>query len=232
MGEPDHQGLTVVCLPTQHWSARTLWDQNRRLWAGWAVLGRERRFYFAGDTGYYAPIFQEIGRRLGPFDLGAIPIGAYMPRAMMQFSHVTPEEALQVFEDIRRATPGGHPLGHLQPRRASRLPSPRSARRPRAGGSASIPSGSGSCITARPGAGEVGRAGGLGLSARRRLPPLRDDDHAAAVAHEAIDRPAERADDQRSPERRPEAPHLEARHDRRGEPEAERVQDEEEQAER
>ena len=94
------KGLTVVCLPTQHWSARTLWDQNERLWASWAVLGRERRFYFGGDSGYYAPIFQEIGRRLGPFDLGAIPIGAYMPRAMMQFSHVTPEEALQVFEDI------------------------------------------------------------------------------------------------------------------------------------
>ena len=80
------RGLTVVCLPNQHWSARTLWDQNERLWAGWAVLGRDRRFYFAGDTGYCAPIFQEIGRRLGPFDLGAIPIGAYMPRAMMRFS--------------------------------------------------------------------------------------------------------------------------------------------------
>jgi N-acyl-phosphatidylethanolamine-hydrolysing phospholipase D len=95
------RGLTIVCLPTQHWSARTLWDQNRRLWASWAVLGRERRFYFGGDTGYYAPIFQEIGRRLGPFDVGAIPIGAYMPRAMMQFSHLTPEEALRVLEDIR-----------------------------------------------------------------------------------------------------------------------------------
>ena len=95
------KGLTVVCLPTQHWSARTLFDENRRLWSGWAVLGRDRRFYFAGDTGYYAPIFHEIGRRFGPFDLGAIPIGAYMPRAMMRFSHVTPEEALQVFEDIQ-----------------------------------------------------------------------------------------------------------------------------------
>jgi L-ascorbate metabolism protein UlaG (beta-lactamase superfamily) len=94
------KGLTVVCLPTQHWSARTLWDQNRRLWASWAVIGRDRRFYFAGDTGYYAPIFQEIGRRLGPFDLGAIPIGAYMPRAMMRFSHLTPEEALRVLVDI------------------------------------------------------------------------------------------------------------------------------------
>jgi N-acyl-phosphatidylethanolamine-hydrolysing phospholipase D len=94
------KGLTVVCVPTQHWSARTLWDQNHRLWSGWVVLGQDRRFYFAGDTGYYAPIFQEIDRRLGPFDLGAIPIGAYMPRAMMRFSHLTPEEALRVFEDI------------------------------------------------------------------------------------------------------------------------------------
>jgi N-acyl-phosphatidylethanolamine-hydrolysing phospholipase D len=93
-------GLTVVCVPAQHWSARTLRDQDRRLWAGWAILGRDRRFYFAGDTGYYAPIFQEIGRRLGPFDLGAIPIGAYMPPAMMRFSHLTPEQALQVFTDI------------------------------------------------------------------------------------------------------------------------------------
>jgi N-acyl-phosphatidylethanolamine-hydrolysing phospholipase D len=95
------KGLTVVCLPTQHWSARTLFDENTRLWSSWAVLGRDRRFYFGGDTGYYAPIFHEIGRRFGPFDLGAIPIGAYMPRAMMRFSHVTPEEALQVFQDIR-----------------------------------------------------------------------------------------------------------------------------------
>jgi N-acyl-phosphatidylethanolamine-hydrolysing phospholipase D len=94
------KGVTVVCVPAQHWSARTLRDQNRRLWAGWAVLGQARRFYFAGDTGYYAPLFQEIGRRLGPFDLGAIPIGAYLPRAMMRFSHLTPEEALQVFDDI------------------------------------------------------------------------------------------------------------------------------------
>jgi N-acyl-phosphatidylethanolamine-hydrolysing phospholipase D len=94
------KGLTVVCAPVQHWSGRSLRDENRRLWASWAVLGRDRRLYFAGDTGYYAPIFQEIGRRLGPFDLGALPIGAYMPRAMMLVSHLTPEEALQVQDDV------------------------------------------------------------------------------------------------------------------------------------
>jgi L-ascorbate metabolism protein UlaG (beta-lactamase superfamily) len=94
------RGVTVVCTPVQHWSARSLRDENRRLWASWAVLGRDRRFYFAGDTGYHAPIFREIGRRLGPFDLGAIPIGSYMPRAMMLFSHLTPEEALEVQTDV------------------------------------------------------------------------------------------------------------------------------------
>jgi N-acyl-phosphatidylethanolamine-hydrolysing phospholipase D len=34
------------------------------------------RFWFAGDTGY-CPVFKEIGERCGPFDLAAIPIGAY-----------------------------------------------------------------------------------------------------------------------------------------------------------
>lgn len=95
------KSLTLVCVPAQHWSARTFWDENRRLWAGWAVLGRDRRFYFAGDTGYYAPLLQEIGRRLGPFDLGALPIGAYLPQAMMRLSHLTPGEALQALGDVR-----------------------------------------------------------------------------------------------------------------------------------
>jgi len=67
-------GLTVVCTPAQHGSGRTLLDQGRRLWASWAVLG-SKRFYFAGDTGYYQH-FKEIGEALGPFDLAALPIGS------------------------------------------------------------------------------------------------------------------------------------------------------------
>ncbi len=95
------RGLTLTCLPAQHWGARSWWDQNRRLWSGWAVTGRTKRLYFAGDTGYYKPLFEEIGRRLGPFDLAAIPIGAYIPPAIMRLTHTTPEEALLVFADVR-----------------------------------------------------------------------------------------------------------------------------------
>ena len=94
------QGLKLVCLPAQHFSGRTLWDTNRRLWGGWAVIGHDRRFLFLGDTGYYG-VFQEIGRRFGPFDLAAIPIGAYMPHAVMRLTHLTPEEAIRVFGDVK-----------------------------------------------------------------------------------------------------------------------------------
>lgn len=93
------RGLTFTCVPAQHFSGRTLWDRNRRLWSGWTVAG-SKRLFFAGDTAYYG-VFREIGARLGPFDLAAVPIGAYLPPVIMRPGHTTPEEAVQVFEDVR-----------------------------------------------------------------------------------------------------------------------------------
>jgi N-acyl-phosphatidylethanolamine-hydrolysing phospholipase D len=93
-------GLRVHCVPAQHFSGRGLFDRNRRLWAGFVVEGAARRFYHAGDTGYF-PGLGEIGRRFGPIALAALPIGAYAPRAMMQHVHVTPEEAVQAALDVR-----------------------------------------------------------------------------------------------------------------------------------
>lgn len=100
------ENLTVFCLPAQHFSGRTLWDRNQTLWSSWAIIGQSHRFFFSGDTGYYS-IFKKIGNRLGPFDLTAISIGAYMPRNMMRMTHTTPEEALQMFVDLK----GKHFLG-------------------------------------------------------------------------------------------------------------------------
>lgn len=86
--------LRVHCVPARHFSGRSLTDRNRRLWSGWVVEGQTRRFYFAGDTAYF-PGFKEIGDRLGPPDLAAIPIGAYLPEAMMKPVHLNPEEAVR-----------------------------------------------------------------------------------------------------------------------------------------
>ena len=100
------RGLTFTCVPAQHFSGRTLFDRNRRLWSGWTIAGRERRLYFAGDTAYNARL-KEIGERLGPFDVAAIPIGAYLPPVIMKPSHTSPEEALRLFADLgaRRFVP-------------------------------------------------------------------------------------------------------------------------------
>ncbi|WIA35529.1 hypothetical protein OEZ86_003955 [Tetradesmus obliquus] len=108
--EVQHPGskVRVVMTPAQHWSARGALDRRATLWGGWAVLGHDLRFWFAGDTGY-CPVFKEIGDRLGPFDLAAIPIGAYEPRDFMRPMHIGPEEALQVHRDVRsRKSVGVH----------------------------------------------------------------------------------------------------------------------------
>lgn len=95
-------GVDVHFVPSQHWSGRGVADQSATLWGGWAVVGPTRRFYFAGDTGYFAG-FGEIGRRLGPFGLAALPIGAYEPSAMMRPVHLDPEEAVQAGLDVDAA---------------------------------------------------------------------------------------------------------------------------------
>jgi N-acyl-phosphatidylethanolamine-hydrolysing phospholipase D len=91
--------VTFVCTPAQHSSGRTLTDENKRLWSSWAVLGPHKRFFFAGDTGYFAGL-RDIGARLGPFELALVPIGGYSSFATRHPNHVNPEEAVQLFEDV------------------------------------------------------------------------------------------------------------------------------------
>lgn len=60
-------------------------------------MGASQRFWFAGDTGYCG-VFKEIGQKYGPFDLSAIPIGAYEPRYFMKPQHIDPAEAVQIHQ--------------------------------------------------------------------------------------------------------------------------------------
>jgi N-acyl-phosphatidylethanolamine-hydrolysing phospholipase D len=99
----DHVDLgdvRITCLPTQHWSSRGISDERQALWSSWAVTSSDRRFYFAGDTGAFAG-FESIGRALGPFDVAALPIGAYLPVAMMKPFHLNPEEAALAGRAVR-----------------------------------------------------------------------------------------------------------------------------------
>lgn len=92
--------LKFIFTPAQHWSGRSLFDRFETLWGSWVILGINRRFYYAGDTGYCS-IFKEIGDKYGPFDLSSIPIGAYEPRFIMGPQHVDPEQAVQIHIDVK-----------------------------------------------------------------------------------------------------------------------------------
>lgn len=93
--------LSFTAVPAQHWSKRTPFDTNKTLWAGWVIKSPGFNFYFVGDSGYHQPLFQEIGEHLGPFDLAAIPIGAYEPRWFMRSKHLNPQEAVKVHQDVK-----------------------------------------------------------------------------------------------------------------------------------
>lgn len=98
-GHTEFRGVRFTLTPAQHWSARSLFDRNRTLWGGWAISAPDLHFFFVGDTGY-SPDFGEIGHRLGPFDLTALPIGAYEPRWFMRAQHVDPAEAVRIHQDL------------------------------------------------------------------------------------------------------------------------------------
>ena len=93
------QQTAITFAPVQHWSARGLFDRNESLWGAWHFKNNSHSFIHLGDTGYTND-FKEIRKKLGPVDLAAIPIGAYEPRYIMEFSHMNPEEAVMSYFDL------------------------------------------------------------------------------------------------------------------------------------
>lgn len=93
------RGLEIVCTPARHASGRTqIFDRDRTLWAGWALVGNRHRAYYSGDTGLF-PAMKDIGARLGPFDVTMIETGQYH-RAWPDW-HIGPEQAVQAHQLLR-----------------------------------------------------------------------------------------------------------------------------------
>lgn len=110
--------VRITFVPAQHWTRRTVMDMNRSHWGGYVIerlpLSKEAgsvgldktqqnntrdTIYFAGDSGYFHG-FTLIGERFCT-DVALLPIGAYEPEWFMSQQHVTPEEALQAFVDVK-----------------------------------------------------------------------------------------------------------------------------------
>lgn len=92
--------VEVVSTPARHFSGRSalMLDRDRALWSGYALIGRERRLWYAGDTAWFGG-FSEIGERLGPFDISMIEIGAYSH--LWPDVHIGPEQAVEAHLQAR-----------------------------------------------------------------------------------------------------------------------------------
>ncbi len=88
----------ITFVPSQHWSARGIFDKREMLWGGF-YIENTHKIYFAGDTGY-GKFFKVIKDKLGAPDLSLIPIGAYEPRWFMKDAHLNPMDALKAFKDL------------------------------------------------------------------------------------------------------------------------------------
>jgi L-ascorbate metabolism protein UlaG (beta-lactamase superfamily) len=98
---PPKGDLSVTAAPSQHFSGRTIGDRNATLWSSFAVRGARHAFFFSGDTGL-TDEYAEIRRRLGPFDLVMLEVGAYHPA--WGDIHLGPDNALEALSLLG----GGH----------------------------------------------------------------------------------------------------------------------------
>jgi N-acyl-phosphatidylethanolamine-hydrolysing phospholipase D len=99
-----NKDLKVTLLPAVHWSKRSLFDTNKTLWGSFLIEYKNKKFFFASDTGV-GNIYKELGKKYGPIDLTFINIGAYnfypmMPVKDKSVYHTSPEQALGVARDL------------------------------------------------------------------------------------------------------------------------------------
>jgi L-ascorbate metabolism protein UlaG (beta-lactamase superfamily) len=86
--------LVVTAAPSRHFSGRGS-STNVTAWSSFVLRSQNRRVFFSGDTGL-TPEYEEIGRRLGPFDLVMLEVGAYHPA--WGDIHLGPDNALVALE--------------------------------------------------------------------------------------------------------------------------------------
>ena len=93
------KGITLVCLPMQHWSRRFGQGPSETLWASYMLITQNMTIYLGGDTGYFIG-HKEIGKRYPKIDYALLPTTAYHPRWFMHYYHMNVDEAIEALKDL------------------------------------------------------------------------------------------------------------------------------------
>lgn len=91
--------IEIDFLPAKHWNRRNVFDFNTTLWGSFAIYSTTNKIYFAGDTAY-AHHFKTIKEQYKYFDVALMPIGAYKPKYIMEWAHMSPQEAVQASNEL------------------------------------------------------------------------------------------------------------------------------------
>jgi L-ascorbate metabolism protein UlaG (beta-lactamase superfamily) len=97
-GTTSVAGVELHATPARHQSGRINPSSSGTLWAGWAIVGPEHRAWYSGDSGFHDEL-EEIGRRLGPFDVALVESGQYDEH--WPDVHYGPELAVEAARRVR-----------------------------------------------------------------------------------------------------------------------------------
>lgn len=103
----ENRGIEIFYLPARHWFRRSTNDTNRTLWGSFVIRSAHRTIYFGADSGAGSH-FAEISQLFPEIDVCIIGAGAYKPSYMMQESHTSPQEAVQLFNEMVAHAPHKH----------------------------------------------------------------------------------------------------------------------------
>lgn len=60
-----------------------------------------KTYYFTGDTSFHRELFEQIHHHYPRIDMAGLPVGAYEPREMLRYVHVSPADSVEIFEIMK-----------------------------------------------------------------------------------------------------------------------------------
>jgi N-acyl-phosphatidylethanolamine-hydrolysing phospholipase D len=98
----ERDGVKITAVPAQHFTGRYgldgAWLGNLG-YTGYVIEVEGVTVFFAGDTGYNAELFKEIGKRF-KVDLAIVPIAPGSSGGLGSRIHANPAGALMIFKDL------------------------------------------------------------------------------------------------------------------------------------
>jgi N-acyl-phosphatidylethanolamine-hydrolysing phospholipase D len=96
----EHGGLRITAVPVQHVGGRYALDAafEPRAFTGFVFEYHGLSVYFGGDTAYLPSAFKATQARFPDLSLALLPICPDEPRDFMQYTHESPNQALDAFQ--------------------------------------------------------------------------------------------------------------------------------------